>query len=95
MSFDVDVTPQAFDALPSISNEAFDRLVELLSNKLGNDPLACSRRAVHPAIARPGNVYFDGFELSGRAYLFAAYFWIQREARIVIWDLQLTVEHVS
>ena len=94
MSFEVDVTPQAFDALPSISNEAFDRLVELLTTKLGEHPLSCSRRAVHPAVARPGNVYFDGFELSGRAYLFAAYFWIERESRVVNWDLQLTVERM-
>ena len=92
MSFDVDVTPQAFDALPSLSNEAFDRLIELLSNKLGSDPLTCSRRAVHPVVARPGNVYFDGFELAGFVYLFAAYFWIERETRIVIWDLQVSAE---
>jgi hypothetical protein len=81
MNFDVDVTDQALDALPQdLPFGALDKLIEALEERLAHDPIARSRRAIHPRRLRPGNVYFDGFEFDGDVYLFRRLFLDSRGA---------------
>ena len=93
MSFVIVVMDQALDALPQdLPFGAFDKLLDSLEAKLGEDPLGRSHRAERPDMGRAGNVFYDGFEDEGKVYLLAAYYWFRQEDTLVVWDIKLHIE---
>ena len=94
MSFAVYVMDGALDALPqSLPFDAFGKLVDLLEQKLGPDPMAVGKPPDHPELGRVGQVYRDGFQSEGVIYLFSAYFhFFEDENTIGVWEIRLSSE---